>query len=85
MTRVGSQRHSKKKKPQYNEYLSSRCFRMCYITAAHKKFAFTVQGFRENVGLATRFLKMLRDEDLLCSSMFWELWLQFMLFWLRVL
>ena len=50
-----------------------------------KKYAFTLQGFCENVGLPTRFLKILRAEDLLCSSVFCELWLQFVLFWLRIL
>jgi len=38
--------------PQNNEYLSSLCFRMCYIILAHKKYTFTVQGFHENVDLA---------------------------------
>ena len=71
--------------PQNNCYLSSLCFRMCYIVPAHKKYAFTVQGFREIVGLAAKFLKILRAEHLLCSSVIWELWLQFMLFWPRVL
>jgi hypothetical protein len=70
---------------QNNDYLSSLCFRMCYIIPAHKKYAFTVQGFRENVGSATRLLKILTAEDLLCSSMFLELWLQFVVFWPRVL
>jgi hypothetical protein len=68
-----------------SDYISSLCFRMCYIIPSHKKYAFTVQGFRENAGLATRFLKIMIAEDLLCSSIFWELWLQFILFWPRVL
>jgi hypothetical protein len=65
---------------QDNEYLSRLCFRMCFIIRAHKKYTFATKGFRESVGLATRFLKILRAEDLLCSSAFWELWLQFILF-----